>query len=822
TVKPGPCTWSLHSRQLQSFAIEDAQLGVYYRSEKGGRHFWGPEGELQLVSRETTGSIHGPLSQARFVAGPDANGLNYAVVFAIPEDLPFLLIKASVINGGAHPVNIERIELMQAGFQERYSPGRKSNLPGGKIHLSSTPGDLAFFSNGWQSWNFTGAYGIEDRFRRTRLGPFASPMRVNLGTPHPRRRGHFSSDMFGVLGDRKHRSAILAGFLSQEEQFGTLVASIDPAAPSLRLWANGDHARLDPGSELDTDWACISFFHLDSPDPMAPYLDAVARQNGVVGVVSSSAARNPHNEEIPAGWCSWYYYYQRVTAQDIRQNLDIASNLRNDLPLKLIQIDDGFESQVGDWYSFSPAFPDGVAPLAQEIAARGFTPGLWLAPFIVHPKSRLAHDHPDWLLRNRQGKPVNAGYIWDVFDTALDLTHPEAVQYAADVVHTAAHEWNFPFLKLDFLYAAALPGQYRDPTRTRAQVLRAGLKTLREAAGEQVFLLGCGCPLGPAIGLVDAMRIGCDVDSRWRPAFKGVETFFQAEPDMPSARNAIQNVLTRAPLHRRWWINDPDCLLVRPASGQPGSSLLTLAEVQSLATVIALSGGVLLLSDNLAALPPERLQIAKALLPVIGKSPWVLDWFDSLTPSRLRLDLDGPAGDWHVIALFNWSDHLEDLPLRLADFNLDPQADYFIRSFWNGELYRLPCASGESAAAALKFREVPAHGVVLLALRKASHSLPQYLGSSLHISQGLELVSWAYEKKANGEPAERVSFVELELATPGKGVGEIDISLPCVPHSALINGSEASWLTALDGCYRFTVEFDRHARIQIGLKPGAL
>ena len=33
---------------------------------------------------------------------------------------------------------------------------------------------------------------------------------------------------------------------------------------------------------------------------------------------------------------------------------------------------------------------------------------------------------------------------------------------------------------------------------------------------------------------------------------------------MPSVRNALQNVLCRLPLHQRWWINDPDCLLLRP------------------------------------------------------------------------------------------------------------------------------------------------------------------------------------------------------------------------------------------------------------------
>jgi alpha-galactosidase len=151
---------------------------------------------------------------------------------------------------------------------------------------------------------------------------------------------------------------------------------------------------------------------------------------------------------------------------------------------------------------------------------------LWLAPFIVHPGSRLAADHPGWLLRGRWGRPVNAGFLWGTFATALDLTHPDAVQHTKDVIHTAVEDWGFPYLKLDFLSAAALPGRFTDPTRTRAQVLRAALEAARQAAGEQTVLLGCGCPLGPAIGLVDAMRISADTSQRWRPAYQGIETFF--------------------------------------------------------------------------------------------------------------------------------------------------------------------------------------------------------------------------------------------------------------------------------------------------------
>jgi alpha-galactosidase len=186
--------------------------------------------------------------------------------------------------------------------------------------------------------------------------------------------------------------------------------------------------------------------------------------------------------------------------------------------------------------AFSPSFPDGVAPLASEIRTAGFTPGLWLAPFIVDPSSQLARQHPEWLLRSRFNRPVNAGYVWNRLNTALDITRPEALAYASEVVQTAVHTWGFPYLKLDFLYAAALPGNYYDPTRTRAQALRQGLQALRLAAGPQTFLLGCGCPLGPAIGL-GCHVIGADVARIGNQPEWG-QVLFRSEPDYPLQRRA--------------------------------------------------------------------------------------------------------------------------------------------------------------------------------------------------------------------------------------------------------------------------------------------
>ncbi|MCL4560482.1 MAG: alpha-galactosidase [Chloroflexi bacterium] len=581
-----------------------ARLGITYHREgelyEDLANSWLP-GEVSETGQAA--SPHGPLRQIRIAMQPNPAGMQYEITFALTERLPLFLWQLKMSNLSAKPVWVVHLEMLHTSA--------------GGLSLHPQPGDLGFFSHGWQSWSYSGLYSPDQTQRRTRLGPIQSPPAVNPSTPVPRRPGHYSSDFYGILVDRTHRTALLAGFLSQQQQFGTAEVWMD-GRPRLRLMASGDGARLDPGSSLTTDWATLAFLDLNDPDPLALYLDAVARQHGMDPTLLPDS---------PSGWCSWYYYFNHLKAEDVERNLAEAARRRPELPLSIIQIDDGFERFPGDWFAFRPGFPQGVEPLAKQIRASGFTPGLWLAPFIVHPRAALVHEHPDYLLRSERGRPVNAGFIWDVFTNALDLTHPGALEYACRSVDTAAHEWGFPYLKLDFLYAGALRGAHHDPRLTRAQVLRRGLEALRQAAGAETTLLGCGVPLGSAIGLFEAMRISADVSESWLPNYRKVQVVLSAEPHMPSTRNALQNILLRAPLHRRWWVNDPDCLLSREDSG------LTLEEVHTLATAISMTGGSVFLSDDVPALSPERLRIAQCVLPPIDRRPLLPGLKDTPRPA---------------------------------------------------------------------------------------------------------------------------------------------------------------------------------------------
>ncbi len=716
--------------------------------------------ELLNPVKEVRSKEQGKMQAISFTGCAEDSPLECRLTFVLTENHPLFLWKMEIRNLSSVPIYIDKIEMLRVGAKDC----EDSQLKFPRADKS----DLAFYSNGWQSWTYSGVYSTNQTARQTRLGPFQLPQNTNPTTPISRKKGHFYSDFFGLIGDRTSRKGLIAGFLSQKQHFG-IVETILTGQPVLKVWASGDHTRLNPDSTMETDWAVLAPFSMDEINPLDAFLDAVAREHNLKDF-----------GKLSVGWCSWYQFYSKVTAAQIKDNLLTLKKIDNQLPLKLFQIDDGYQSQVGDWLTFRDTFPDGIETLVKEIKKAGYQPGIWIAPFIVHPQSDLRKKHPDWLLRKESGGLVNSGFAWNTFNSSLDLTNPQALQYAVKVVHTAAHQWKFPYIKLDFLYAAVRPGKYQDDTMTRAQVLRMGLEKLREAAGEETLLLGCGLPLGSGIGIVSAMRIGPDVLENWYPKYFGISSIFRKEPYMPAARNSIQNILTRSFMHRKWWINDPDCLLVRPTSD------LTLEEVQSLATVIGMTGGNILLSDDLPQLPAERIKLAASLLPPIDQRPWVIDWFDADTPSRLRLDLKNSTGEWQVLALFNWADKPQKIEIHPSDFKL-PAGRYWVRSFWKKET-RL-ADKGQS----LFSGEVAAQGVVLLAVRPVVAGKVKYLGSDLHISQGLEVKEWKVNKTG--------IVLTIELGRDAQG--EIELALPHPPHKAHCNKKEIQWAESESGCYRF-------------------
>ena len=297
-----------------------------------------------------------------------------------------------------------------------------------------------------------------------------------------------------------------------------------------------------------------------------------------------------------AGYTSWYNYYQNINEEIILR--DLQGLARAGKNANIFQIDDGYETKVGDWDMDTVKFPNGLAPIVDRIHEQGLMAGLWYAPFAAQFKANVIKNHPDWLIRNKHGRPVISGIAWGGF-YALDFEKEEVREYIKAFFDKVFNEWHFDMVKLDFLYAAAIEPRNG---KTRGQLMCEAMDFLRECCGDKI-ILGCGVPLAPAFGVVDACRISCDVENTFKEKFYVKVT----NQEISSAKMAMVNSIYRRHLNGRIWANDPDVFFLRDDGMKKAG--YTLQQKKLLAKVNHIFGDVLFVSDNVGAYDDVKMQI---------------------------------------------------------------------------------------------------------------------------------------------------------------------------------------------------------------------
>jgi alpha-galactosidase len=359
---------------------------------------------------------------------------------------------------------------------------------------------IRIYQHGWQSWSLA-----------TWTGPAAlPPLRPRL--LHPAQ-----VDPKYALHARPHGSWVLAADLGGP----SAILLVGALGLDTHLELAGNQVRGQAATACD-------WFIAFGPEQtvFGRYAQLLGRELGM------APRRKP-----PRVWCSWYSLYSVIDEPLLRRVIDELG----DLAFDVLQVDDGWQLSIGDWEP-NAKFPAGMRDLADRIKHTGRKAGLWLAPLVAVRSSRLFREHADWFLRDEGGGPVSAGFNWGEPLHALDTTHPAALEWLAQLMRRV-RQWGFDYLKLDFLYAGALPGTRRGDL-PRELAYRSGLEVMREAMGKDAFLLACGAPIVPSLGLCDALRVGPDVAAEWENHRDAV---LLRNPNTPAVRNAI-----RTTLHRLW------------------------------------------------------------------------------------------------------------------------------------------------------------------------------------------------------------------------------------------------------------------------------
>ncbi len=410
---------------------------------------------------------------------------------------------------------------------------------------------------------------------------------------------------------------------------------------------------LKPNEEMELGTLWIKKNYKSLEDTLDEYAKKVAKIN------------KPRIGKPLFGWSSWYHYYLDISQDAFVEEVKRSKALK--MNYELFQLDDGYESDIGDWLQTNEKFPSGLEFIAKTVKENAMIAGIWTAPFSVSESSKLFTEHRNWLAKDEKGDPIVAYENWNKKIYALDTTHPQALKWLKELFSTLK-KIGFDFFKIDFLFAGMIPAK-RHLNATPVEAYRMGMEAIREAVGDS-HVLGCGAPLLESIGYVDSMRIGADTALYWKS---------EMDLGQPSAKFSIRNALTRHFMNA-WWTNDPDCVMVRSNETELSHPSLFDSNLEGLSNerminvyVPALLNDHVLQSDKLSVLTKEDIFFLKNALNFRNGSARVKFVDSEKYVIRSEKTINGD-----VISFVNLSDSVWNVKIKdFSDLNEKPES-FFI------------------------------------------------------------------------------------------------------------------------------------------------
>ena len=457
--------------------------------------------------------------------------------------------------------------------------------------------DDLFFANGYQAWTTTREFSKNDTFKglikaagiNKSLKHFAG-LSGDYHFEKYGEEGKFHAYTYCYFREKGEKEIKLYG--SRSERNGFTIFAVDMKNDKFVLKKDVDGLKLTAGQEYEI--FDIAIIKGDMDEVMDKYFfDFVGCKKPAIDHLS--------------GYTSWYNYFQAISEDIILRDLNGLDRASDEV--NIFQVDDGYQQAVGDWLLIDEKkFPNGMKYIADEIHKKGYKAGIWLAPFSAQVSSKIANEHPDWLLtHNHNGKKMLGCQGWGGAYT-LDIYNPEVRAYIKNVFDTVLNDWGFDMVKLDFLYSQCIEPRNG---KTRGEIMCDGVDFLREVCGDK-WILGCGVPIGACMGIFDACRISCDASKNWKFTLKGnlsVNTLVSSiriNCENPSSQNAIINTIFRNHLDGRAFCNDPDVFFLRDININ-----YTMEQKLLHGKINSVCGNVLFVSDNAGDFDEERIGYLK-------------------------------------------------------------------------------------------------------------------------------------------------------------------------------------------------------------------
>ena len=396
------------------------------------------------------------------------------------------------------------------------------------------------------------------------------------------------------------------------------------------------------------------------------------------------------------GWNSWDYYRWTITEEQVLANADF---IRKDPVLskhiRRIIVDDGWQYCYGEWEP-NFLFPHGMKYLADELTKMGFEPGLWMAPAIIEPHSRIAQLTPEWLSMGESGQVCLSWQCMGRHGALLDPTVPAVQEHLRNLFDKYAG-YGYKYFKLDFLYAALQARQYHDRTIPHTDIVRLIVKSAHEGIKGRAIIMGCNYPFDAGNRYVEAVRVGGDIHARWENIqknstavsinFWGTGRHWLCDPDFALCRSFDSS-------------DDPEINKLSPNAifgnlmGPPLPGVANYKQVDTnlpqaelLLSLDLVSGGAINFSDRMDRLNEKGLDLARRTASAVhGEQGIPLDLYQTTMPAKWLQKL--PNGK-HRVLLINWGDEPREMSFDCAAQGIRAEK---ARDFWHDT--ELPLCNG--------------------------------------------------------------------------------------------------------------------------------
>jgi hypothetical protein len=538
------------------------------------------------------------------------------------------------------------------------------------------------------------------------------------------------SDLLTVLFDAESKRALLFGVIASISTHPTIEVRPDQSGKQfsdIRVCYALD-MEISPSRPFETDPLII----LNGANP----LDLMEAFSKNVQEYYSLKPCVPLPKQPVIGYMSWYGHGTAITEKIILDNAQAAGDIFDGYPQsmrRVMLIDHGWQWKAnwGKWDMSDPQrFPSGITSLGHNLAKMGWEMGLWYTPFCVTVDSPEHTRLSTWFAVDTNEQPLEReASVWGYNPDELTAKRPihfldSAVPEALEEVQSnlkRMQSWGVTFWKLDFFTVTT--STKRKSKYSPASLFQRVGEVIRETVRPEDVIMPCSTPTNRLVGMCNFVNIPADTGNagKW-PAHK------------IQFRRSYETTGASWFKHNTFWINDHQ-------SVQLGEGC-SLGEAHIRATHIAMSGGGLWLSEDVAQLPVDRVHIVQRILPIVGKAARPIDLFDSPYPeayTRLwALPVHTNWDSWITLAVFNFDEIPYCADLDASLFKIAQATPFEAMEWWTSR--RLGQHVGKITL------HVPPNDVAII-LAKPIYDKPWVLGTDLHFTGGsiIENVRWDKE-----------------------------------------------------------------------------